>query len=85
MASQPHTELTHSPGGPAITLRGKDSKLTFSLRDLVCEPIYAAANAPQKRTLREWLESAGSGRDGSRDPAAQQTAQATLAAINAPP
>jgi len=56
MASRPHTEITHSPDGPAITFRGKDSEASFDLCQLVRGPIYTAANTLQKRTLREWLE-----------------------------
>jgi hypothetical protein len=56
MASRPDTEITHSPDGPAITFRGKDSEASFDLRQLVRGPIYTAANTLEKRTLREWLK-----------------------------
>jgi hypothetical protein len=56
MPSRPDTEITHSPDGPAITFRGKDSEASFDLRQLVRGPIYTAANTLEKRTLREWLK-----------------------------
>jgi hypothetical protein len=56
MASRLDTEITHSPDGPVITFRGKDSEASFDLRQLVWGPIYAAANTLEKRTLREWLK-----------------------------
>jgi hypothetical protein len=67
MPSRPDTEITHSPDGPAITFRGRDSQASFDLRQLVRGPIYTAANTLQKRTLREWLQAQH--KEAGQDPA----------------
>jgi hypothetical protein len=56
MPKRPHTELNCSKDGPWISIRGKESALTFSLREFIRDLMPAEQYSDRRRVMSEWLK-----------------------------
>ena len=55
MSKRPHTELNCSKDGPWLTLHGDTGSVTFNLREMIREQLFAA-RPDRKRLLAQWLK-----------------------------
>jgi hypothetical protein len=56
MPKRSHTELSCSPDGPWITIRGKEASLTFSLREFIRDLMPAERYSDRRMIMSDWLK-----------------------------